>query len=249
MQDMGFFRRSARTEAAPDGAGVVAPEAPVAADGTDTGGERTQMEKRTGHVPDTVHRAAETAWGKWKNKLAFAKAPKAEDDLAARSRADAEALKSPEQRMIEKIKLRMTQLPDWYETDPAKVAKLVAAELERIGTVLDAKLAEAEEPVEVWQIPLSVFNWLVQTSEGETFVRGALRAWSNAQYFNAANAANLDEAQKSKLRAPLLDQSPMLLNVVLKELIDTGLVVTFSKKFVGPEFKALVMRVQSPIAE
>ncbi|MCB1337089.1 MAG: hypothetical protein KDK10_06445 [Maritimibacter sp.] len=207
------------------------------------------MEKRTGHVPDTVHRAAETAWGKWKNKLAFAKAPKAEDDLAARSRADAEALKSPEQRMIEKIKLRMTQLPDWYETDPAKVAKLVAAELERIGTVLDAKLAEAEEPVEVWQIPLSVFNWLVDTPTGEGFVHGALKAWSSAENFNAANAAQCDEAQRAKLRAPFLELAPLRLRAVLEELLATGLVVTFAEKFVGPELKYLVMRVQSPVEE
>lgn len=211
--------------------------------------KRWDMHKRTGDIPASVDRAADTAWGKFKARLSFTKSATPEDTAVQKRRSDPAAFKSPEQKMIEKIRLRMSQYPEWYETNPDKLAGCVAMELERIGDVLDRQLADAEEPVEVWQIPLSVFNWLVQTSEGETFVRGALRAWSNAQYFNAANAANLDEAQRSKLRAPLLDQSPMLLNVVLKELIDTGLVVTFSKKFVGPEFKALVMRVQSPIAE
>ena len=211
--------------------------------------KRLQMNKRTGDVPESVDRAANTAWGKFRDRLSFSKAAASEDTVVRKGRADPETLKSPEQKMIEKIKLRMSQYPEWYETDPDKLAACVARELERIGELLDRQLANADEPVEVWQIPLSVFNWLVQTPNGESFVRGALRAWSNAEHFNGSYAANLSDDQRKKLRAPFMGEAPMCLNVVLEELLETGLVITFSKKFIGPEFKYLVMRVQSPIAE
>lgn len=207
------------------------------------------MNKRTGEVPESVDRAAETAWGKFKHRLSFTKEASTDDVVVRKGRVDPDSLKSPEQKMIEKIKLRMSQYPEWYENDPDKLAKLVARELERIGELLDRRLADAEEPVEVWQIPLSVFNWLVQSPEGESFVRGALRAWANAEQFNSSYAANLDDAKREKLRAPFMGEAPMLLKVVLEELLETGLVITFSKKFVGPEFKYLVMRVQSPVAD
>ena len=149
--------------------------------------------------------------------------------------------------------------PDEAPTDTRRQAQLsggpgvsvfdFVVNSERIGTVLDAKLAEAEEPVEVWQIPLSVFNWLVDTPTGEGFVHGALKAWSSAENFNAANAAQCDEAQRAKLRAPFLELAPLRLRAVLEELLATGLVVTFAEKFVGPELKYLVMRVQSPVEE
>jgi hypothetical protein len=210
--------------------------------------KRSQMNKRTGEVPESVDRAADTAWGKFRDRLSFSKAAAAEDNVVRKGRADPESLKSPEQKMIEKIKLRMSQYPEWYETDPDKLAVSVARELERIGELLDRQLANADDPVEVWQIPLSVFNWLVQTPNGESFVRGALRAWSNAEHFNGSYAANLSDDQRKKLRAPFMGEAPMCLNVVLEELLETGLVITFSKKFIGPEFKYLVMRVQSPIA-
>jgi hypothetical protein len=207
------------------------------------------MNKRTGEVPESVDRAAETAWGKFKQRLSFTKTPHKDDTGVSRGRVDPEALKSPEQKMIDKIKLRMSQYPEWYETDPDKVAKTVACELERIGEVLDRQLADAEEPVDVWPVPLSVFNWLVETPEGESFVHGALKAWSHAERFNSAYAADLDPAQRAKLREPFMDLAPMLLRVVLQELLETGLVVTFAEKFVGPELKFLVMRVQSPVED
>ena len=94
-----------------------------------------------------------------------------------------------------------------------------------------------------------MFNWLRESPQGETFVHGALKAWSNAEHFNASNAATLGEAQRRKLREPFLDLAPMLLGVVLEELLKTGLVVTFGEKFVGPELKYLVMRVQSPVED
>ncbi len=210
--------------------------------------ERTPMKKRTHEVPESIARAADTTWGKYKARLAHARAPHAEEHGIARRRTDPDAFKTPEQKMIEKIKLRMSQYPEWYETDPARVAGTVSAELERIGEVLDRCLAESDDPVEVWQIPLSVFNWLVETARGETFVHGALKAWSNAEHFNASYAASLGEAQRAKLREPFMEIAPMLLRVVLEELLETGLVITFAEKFVGPELKFLVMRVQSPVA-
>ncbi len=248
MQDMAAVPRSGEPQSGPAGATRQneCPWRPVEEPGAD---ERVQMKKRTGEVPETVDRAADSAWGKFKQRLSFTKAPPKDDNGVIRGRIDPDVFKTPEQKMIDKIKLRMSQYPEWYETDPDKVAKNVACELERIGETLDRKLAEAEEPVEVWPIPLSVFNWLVETAKGETFVHGALKAWSNAERFNASYAANLDDAQRAKLREPLLEIAPMLLRVVLQELLETGLIVTFAEKFVGPELKFLVMRVQSPIED
>lgn len=209
----------------------------------------SQMHKRTGEIPEKVDRAADSTWRKFRDRLSFTKAPAVEETAMRRGRVDPDSLKTPEQKMIEKIRLRMKQYPEWYETNPDKLAGCVAQELERIGDLLDRELAEAEEPVEVWLIPLSVFNWLVDTPNGESFVRGALSAWSNAERFNRSNAGDLDADQRDRLRTPFLAQAPMCLKVVVGELLDTGLIITFAKKFVGPEFKYLVMRVQSPVAE
>ena len=213
------------------------------------GAERNQMKQRTRDVPETVHKAAASAWGKWKDRISATRSAVGEADEAGTNgarRIDADANKTPEQKIIEKIKLRMSQYPEWYETDPEKVAATVAAELERIGAVLDHELANAKEAVEVWQVPLSVFNWLIETAHGESFVHGALKAWSSAENFNAANAAGLDDDQRAKLRAPFLELAPMLLRVVLEEMLETDLVITFAEKFVGPEPKYLVMRVENP---
>ncbi len=248
MQDMATGPRSTLADATPVVVDRPQDPAPKGAPGSGAD-ERTQMKKRTQDVPETIARAADTAWGKYKNRLSGTRAAPVEEVEMRRSRVDPDALKSPEQKMIEKIKLRMSQYPEWYETDPDKIASTVAAELDRIGEVLDRRLAGAEEPVEVWQIPLSVFNWLVETARGETFVHGALKAWSHAERFNASNAASLDAEKRDKLREPFFDLAPMLLRVVLGELIETGLVITFAEKFVGPELKYLVMRVQSPVED
>ena len=248
MQDMAAVPRSGNPHPGPVGAGVQSDRSRQQADGPGAD-ERTRMKKRTGDVPETVDRAAATAWGKFKDRLSFTKAPPTEEAGVSRGRVDPDAFKSPEQKMIEKIKLRMSQYPEWYETDPDKVATCVACELERIGEVLDRQLAEADDPVEVWPIPLSVFNWLVDTPTGDSFVHGALKAWSHAERFNSSYAADLDETQRAKLREPFMDLAPMLLRVVLEKLLETGLIITFAEKFVGPELKFLVMRVQSPVED
>ncbi len=248
MQDMAAAPRSGDPVPGPVGARDLNDRSQQPADGLGAE-ERTLMKKRTYEVPEKITRAADSVWGKYKSRLSFTKAPPTEETGASRARVDPDAFKTPEQKMIEKIKLRMSQYPQWYETDPDKLAATVAAELDRIGEVLDRQLADAQDPLEVWQIPLSVFNWLVETARGETFVHGALKAWSNAEHFNASNAANLGEAQRKKLREPFLEIAPMLLRVVLEELLKTGLVVTFAEKFVGPELKFLVMRVQSPVED
>lgn len=248
MQDMTPTPRHGTVFPGPVGAGACGDRSELEVPGPGAE-ERTKMRKRTGEVPETVHRAATSAWRQFKDRLSFSKTPVREAQGASRGRVDPDALKSPEEKMIEKIRLRMSQYPEWYETDPEKVAATVAEELGRIGELLDRQLATAEDPVEVWQIPLSVFNWLVETAHGETFVHGALKAWSNAEHFNASNGAALGEAQRQKLREPFMELAPMLLRVVLEELLKTGLVITFAEKFVGPELKYLVMRVQSPIED
>jgi hypothetical protein len=212
-------------------------------------GERRPMKKRTQEVPEPIARAADTAWGKFKRRLSYSKAPHTDETGMNHARVNPDAFKTPEQKMIDKIKLRMKEYPEWYETDPDKLAGTVAQELERIGEVLDRQLADADDPVEVWQVPLSVFNWLVETAEGESFVHGALKAWSHAERFNSSNLAGLGDAQRANLRAPFLGLVPMLLRVVVEELLETGLVVTFAQKFVGPELKYLAMRVQSPVEQ
>jgi len=85
-----------------------------------------------------------------------------------------------ETRMIVKIKRRMGEYRDRYETIPAHVFALVMRDLERIGAVFEHEFPRSDQPVEVWRVPLSVFNWPVDGSKGETFVRGALKAWSSA---------------------------------------------------------------------
>jgi len=206
------------------------------------------MTKRNKDVPDKVHEAAETAWSKFSDKIAAVPPghKDVDESVIARPRIDPDAGKSPEQKMIEKIKRRMQEFPEWYETDPDKVAAEVARQLERIGAELEAKLPGAKDPVEVWEIPLSVFNWLVDGETGETFHHGALSAWSSAENFNAANSASLNAPQREKLRESFLEMSPLLLTAVLEEMLKTDLWISFAEKFVGPELKSLVMRVQRP---
>lgn len=206
------------------------------------------MTKRNRDVPEQVHRAAETAWRKFHDQIAAAPdSPRSESDaMQSRARIDPDAGKTPEQRMIEKIKRRMAEYPEWYETDPDKVAAEVARQLERIGEILARRLPDATEPVEVWEIPLSVFNWLVDGENGETFHHGALSAWSSAENFNASNNPTLAAPQRDKLRASFLAISPLLLTAVLEEMLKTDLWISFAEKFVGPELKFLVMRVQRP---
>jgi hypothetical protein len=206
------------------------------------------MARRNKDMPEQVHQAAETTWHKWREKIASEPRPDgSEYAYLAHPLIDPDAGKSHEQLMIEKIKRRMKEYPEWYEADPAKLAATVSAELERIGKELDAKLPYTRDPVEMWEIPLSVFNWLENGETGETFVHGALSAWSSAENFNAANASGLNDDQRAKLRAPFLDLSPMLLTAVLEEMLETDLWITFAEKFVGPELKFLVMRVQRPV--
>lgn len=205
------------------------------------------MARRNKDMPEQVHQAAESTWSKWREKIASEPRPDgSEYAYLAHPLLNPDAGKSHEQLMIEKIKRRMKQYPQWYETNPAKLAVTVSAELERIGKELDEKLPHNRDPVAVWEIPLSVFNWLEYGETGETFVHGALSAWSSAENFNAANARGLSDEQRAKLRAPLLELSPMLLTAVLEELLSTDLRISFAEKFVGPELQSLVMRVQRP---
>ncbi len=207
------------------------------------------MTKRTPAVPAQVHTAAATTWHKWQDKLATV--PPEEPDMSdagfAARRNEILTCVTPEERMIAKIRLRMTQYPEWYETDPAKVAELVATELDRIGALLEKKLPTAKKPVEVWDIPLSVFNWLVEDEHGVSFVHGALSAWSNAECFNSANLPDLTPEDRAHLRANFTECAPVLLKAVLLELMQTNLRITFAKKFVGPELKYLTLRVNRPV--
>lgn len=203
--------------------------------------------KSSTEVPEKVNEAAASAWAKFASKIAAVPAPTREDPekaLRSHARVDPDAGKSPEQRMIEKIKRRMKEYPAWYERDPDKIAAEAARQLERIGTVLEARLPGAKDPVEVWEIPLSVFNWLVDGENGETFHHGALSAWASAESFNAANNVNLSEEERARLRSGFLELAPVLLNAVLQQMLTTDLWISFAEKFVGPELKYLVMRVQ-----
>ena len=146
--------------------------------------------------------------------------------------------------MIAKIKQRMREYPDWYETDPQHVATLVVRELERIGGVLEREFPRTDQAVEVWRVPLSVFNWLVDGPAGESFVHGALKAWSSAQCFNAGNGCALSEDQAARLRAPFLEISPPLLRAVLEQLLNEEFWVTLQQGYVGSEFSYLGLRVQ-----
>lgn len=206
------------------------------------------MNKRNRDVPEKVNQAAASVWSRFSKTIASVPVEKATKDSLrkAHARIDPDAGKSPEQRMIEKIKRRMKEYPEWYETNPDKVAAEVARQLERIGGLLERELPEATEPVEVWEIPLSVFNWIVEGETGETFHHGALSAWSSAEKFNAANSAALDEAARAKLREDFFEISPLLLTAVLDQMLGPELWITFAKKFIGPELKYLVMRAQRP---
>jgi hypothetical protein len=200
-------------------------------------------------IPAEVHSAAQTAWSKWSEEIAsippIVETPKSLNGEA--HHANPEANQTPAEKMIAKIKRRMTEYPEWYETDPDKVAASVTEELERIGSILSRKLPGSEDPIDVWNIPLSVFNWLIESDVGEHFHHGALSAWSSAENFNAANAVKLDSSQRTKLRQRFLDDSPVLLRAVLQELLKTDLWISFAEKFEGPELKYLVMRVQRPV--
>lgn len=206
------------------------------------------MTRRTPDMPETVHEAAESSWNKWRKSIPVT--PRVVDPASLRAHTrmrDPNADKSPEQRLIEKIRRRMKQYPEWYESKPEKVAEAVSVHLDRIGEILAREMPVSDDPVEVWRIPLSVFNWLEDGPEGEVFHRGALLAWSSAEKFNDANSAGLSDDERKRLRAPFLELSPLLLRAVLEELLETGLWVSFSEHFVGSELEFLVLRVQRPI--
>lgn len=203
------------------------------------------MTDSTRKVPDPVKRAAEAVWAKWSGEVeAAANAGRHEAFSFAPMHSDPGAWKTPEERMIDKIRARMREYPEWYETDPGRLAETVCRELDRIGERLSRVLPYTDGAVEVWTIPLSVFNWLVEEGGRTHFIRGALSAWSDAQDFNSANADGLDPAERERRRAAFLDIAPPLLKAVLAELVDHCLWISFGQKYVGPEFKALIMRAQ-----
>lgn len=203
------------------------------------------MSDRSRLVPDPVSRAAAEVWKKWDSQIAAAVSGPATNGFDSHSgSSEAETWKTPEERMIDKIRRRMAQYPEWYETDSAKLADTVCRELERIGATLARSLPRTHAAVEVWQVPLSVFNWLVEEGEGVRFIRGALGAWSDAQDFNGANVAGIDHGVAQQRRAAFLDIAPPLLKAVLGQLMDHGFWITFGQKYTGPEFTGLIMRVQ-----
>ena len=202
------------------------------------------MPNNTREVPDTVQQAAAQAWAGWRSRLAEVRPATIERGPDGRRGPAPSSDETVEARMIAKIKRRMHEYPEWYETDPARVSELVVHQLERIGTVLEREIPRSDQPVEVWRVPLSVFNWLVDGPEGESFVRGALKAWSSAQCFNAANGCAVGEDQAARLRAPFLDISPPLLRAVLEQLLDADFWVTLHQVYVGADFKFIGVRVQ-----
>lgn len=205
------------------------------------------MPRRSRDVSDEVQKAAASAWRKWSAKLATVPAaPHNGEDHFAAAHIDPNASKTPEERMVAKIRQRMKEYPEWYETDEDKVAALVVTELERIGGILERTLPETEEAVPVWEVPLSVFNWLVESAKGDQFVHGALSAWSRALHFNAANSDQVGAQERAELRAPFLEIAPPLLKAVLAQMLKEDLWISFAQKFVGPELKYLEMRVQRP---
>ena len=205
------------------------------------------MSDQTRQVPDPVSRLAAETWKKWRGQIAEAAPVSRGNGLNGHDGppdAEAETWKTPEQRMVEKIRRRMGQYPEWYESDPDRLAATVCAEIDRIGATLARTLPTSRIAVDVWLIPLSVFNWLVEDGNGVRFVRGALSAWSDAQDFNAANIVGLDSGQKLNRREAFLEIAPPLLKAVLDQLMDSGIWISFGQKFTGPEFTALIMRVQ-----
>lgn len=202
------------------------------------------MANHSREVPDTVQQAAKEVWQGWRSRLAAARPASGEPRSGAGGARPAGAQATAEALMIAKIKRRMREYPEWYETDPARVSALVVRELERIGAVLEHAFPLSDEPVEVWRVPLSVFNWLVEGPSGESFVRGALKAWSSAQCFNAANGCAVGPGQAQRLRAPFLEISPPLLRAVLEQLVDEDFWVTLHQVYVGAEFQFIGVRVQ-----
>lgn len=203
------------------------------------------MSATTREVPGRVRQAAASVWAKWSGEVAAAASAGHRDEFTfAAMRPDPAAWKTPEERMIDKIRARMREYPEWYEADPERLSATVCRELDRIGERLARVLPYTDGAVEVWTIPLSVFNWLVEEGGRTHFIRGALSAWSDAQDFNSANVAGLDPAERERRRAAFLEIAPPLLKAVLAELTDHCLWISFAQKYVGPEFKALIMRAQ-----
>ncbi len=203
------------------------------------------MSDQSRQVPAPVSRLAAEAWKRWRGQIADAAPVSRPNGLNGHDGPpEAETWKTPEERMVEKIRRRMSQYPEWYESDPDRLAATVCAEIDRIGDKLARTLPTSRAAVDVWQIPLSVFNWLVEDGNGVRFVRGALSAWSDAQDFNAANIVGLDPVEKLKRREAFLDIAPPLLKAVLDQLMDSGIWISFGQKFTGPEFTALIMRGQ-----
>ncbi len=205
------------------------------------------MSDQSRQVPAPVSRLAAEAWKKWRGQIAETTPAARGNGLngdAGTGDAGVEAWKTPEERMVEKIRRRMSQYPEWYESDPDRLAVTVCAEIDRIGDKLARTLPTSRAAVDVWQVPLSVFNWLVEDGNGVRFVRGALSAWSDAQDFNAANIVGLDSVEKLKRREAFLEIAPPLLRAVLDQLMDSGIWISFGQKFTGPEFTALIMRGQ-----
>ncbi len=195
-------------------------------------------------VPDTVHQAAAKVWAEWRNRLADVRRATIERGPNGRRGPALANHETVEARMIAKIKRRMHEYPEWYESDPKRVSELVVRDLERIGTTLEREFPRSDQPVEVWRVPLSVFNWLVDDAEGETFVRGALKAWSSAQCFNAANGCPVGEGEAARLRAPFLEISPPLLRAVLEQLLNEDFWITLHQVYVGADFKFIGVRVK-----
>jgi len=201
------------------------------------------MSEKKRDVPETVYSAASQTWRRWHGKVDSARPAGPGPGTPERRRRDASAGDlSYREQMVAKIRRRMAEYPEWYETRPEPLAKIVCTELDRIGASLAGGLPASGEPLDVWQIPLSVFNWL--DGDGDTFVRGALCAWPRAETFNEANSARFSEVEKEKMRKPFLDIAPPLLRVVLREISHEDLRISFAERFVGPELKFLVMRVQ-----
>lgn len=195
-------------------------------------------------VPGSVARAAEAVWQKWSGEIAAAASAQRRDDFSFAAMHADDDWKTPEERMIDKIRRRMREYPEWYDDDPERLAATVCRELERIGQTLAHALPYTTGAVDIWEIPLSVFNWLVEDGGKVHFIRGALSAWCDALDFNSANAAGIDAAERERRRTAFFEIAPPLLKAVLAQLVDHGLWISFAQRYVGPEFKGLIMRAQ-----
>lgn len=200
-------------------------------------------------LPDAVNKRAESTWEKWRGKISAAEDTFEQEDADrvrfGRRKGNTANDLTGEDRMIAKIRRRMREYPQWYETDPEKVAASAAAELDRIGEKLVRDLPETDHAIDVWDIPLSVFNWLYEDDTGEHFVRGALTAWAHAEAFNTASSVS-DPEEKARLRASFVDICPPLLCAVLEQLEKSDLVLTFAEKYVGAELHFLTLRAKRP---